>query len=89
MLLVDLVDEHFVRNARLDIVRGNDELSEPHTSVLVVLSLSVNHIDQCATVTHHCCLIRLESVISREVHHAELNVRIVIHLLLLNLSGRK
>jgi len=89
VLLVDLVDEHFVRNARLDIVRGNDELSEPHTRVLVVLGLSVNHVDQCATVTHHSRLIRLESVISREVHHAELNVRVVIHLLLLNLSGRK
>jgi len=88
VFLVDLVDEHFVRNARLDIVRSDDELSEPHTSVLVVLSLSVNHIDQCATVTHHCCLIRLESVISREVHHRELDVGVVVNLLLLYLGGR-
>jgi hypothetical protein len=87
MLLIDLVDQDFVSNARLDIVCGDDEFTEPSAGVLVVLSLGINHIYQCTTITYQRCLIRLERVISREVHHGELNVRVVINLLPLDLSG--
>jgi len=89
VLLVDLVNEDFICNSRLDIVCSDDQLTEPSTRVLVVLSLSINDVDQSAAVTDQLCLIRLERVISREVHHRELNVRVVIDLLSFNLSSRK
>lgn len=89
VFLVDLVNQDFIGDTRLDIVCSDDELTEPSTGVLVVLSLGIDHINKGATVTHQRCLIRLESVISREVHHGELDVGVVVNLLLLYLGGRQ
>lgn len=50
VLLVHLVDQHFVRDARLDLVSSDDKLTEHGACRLVVLSLSIDHIHERSTV---------------------------------------
>lgn len=52
VLLVHLVDQHFVRNARFDLVSSDDKLTEHGAGRLVVLSLSINHIHERSTVLY-------------------------------------
>ena len=86
MLLVDLVYKYFISYSRFDLVSSYDQVPEHLTCILVVLGLSIYHINQSSTVLHQGMLIRLERVVTWEVHHAKLYVGVVVHILLLHLG---
>ena len=44
-LLVDFVDKDLVCDARFQLMGGNDEVTETDAGILVILGLSVDHID--------------------------------------------
>ena len=51
VFLVDFVDENLVSDTRFELMGGNDQITEANTSILVVLGLRVNHVNEGTTVT--------------------------------------
>ena len=88
MVLVDLVDENFVSDVLLDCVAGEDQVSETHTRGLVVLQgLCVDHVDERSAIRDQVCSVSFEYVVSGEIKHLKLDVRVVVHFLPLYLRG--
>lgn len=86
-MLVYFMDEHFVCNSGLHLVGSYDKVTEAHTSILVVLSLSIYNIYKCSTIPDQSRSISFEHMIAWKVKDRKLNVWVVIHVLLLNLGS--
>ena len=80
------MDEDFVHDVRLDLVRLLDEVAQSYACTLVVRLVRIYHIDQGSALLNLGDRVHFESVVSREVHHIELDVLIVVHELSLNRS---
>ena len=50
VMLVNLMNKHFIGNAWLHLVGCNDQVTEAHAGVFVVLCLRVNHIHEGAAI---------------------------------------
>ena len=86
---VDLVDENFIENVLLDLTRLHYQIFQSQTSAFIVLLVSVNDINECATLLDNLLHLLGHRAISREIDNSELNVVIVFDILLLDASCRQ
>ena len=85
---VDFVDEDLVPYVRLDLAGLLDHFKELLARALIVSVMSVNHINEGATVGNMLHRVALKHVVPREVNDVELNVVVVADGLSLYVAGR-
>ena len=86
---VDFVDEDLVPDVVLDAVCRSDHIKQLLACALIVSVVRIDDIDECTALLNVLLAVALQHVVSREVVHGEFDVAVVVHFLLLNVSGRQ
>ena len=84
---IDLVDEDFVPNVMLDLTGLLDNFEQLLTGAFIIGVMSINDIDQRATVLNMLNRVRLEHVVSWEINHIELDVIVIADRLCFDIAG--
>ena len=86
---VNLVDENLIPNVCLDSTRLLDHLEKFLARALVIRIMSIDHVDQSATILNVLDWVTLEHVVAWEVDDVELDVVVVVDCLSLDVARRQ
>lgn len=78
------MDKDFVYDVLLELTCLLDQVTKTHTCALIVLLLSINHVNQSATVLNLIGLVVFDGGVAWEINNIKLNVFIVSDGLTLN-----
>ena len=81
------MDEDLVPDVVFDAVCRSDHIKQLLASALIVSIVRIDDIDECTALLNVLLAVALQHVVSREVIHGELDVAVVVHFLLLNISS--
>ena len=84
---VNFVDEDLVPDVILDAVCSPDHIKQLLASALIVCVVRIDDIDECTALLNVLLAVALQHVVTRKVINGELDIAVVVHFLLLNVSG--